>query len=286
MYLVRAAKQAETEFMQAAYRITSRFHGVTLLNENAVDLAEAATFWKAAGTGTVQESATKRLDPIAGISTLSAALQLAGRLDVIDPDVIRSTAWIILLSNAIAHTMGIRPIDAYVRFRQTPYAGPWESIYSGIDERVRAELPDIPTMLEQARKCLWPWTPEPGRPRDWAVGFTETDGRIDWKVDVPVDYEPIEPIAGDLWLTTSSTTGEQTAKVLQCQAVPSITLAARTTEFGGVGPTIHSNDMPWIGVNEGGRAATYGWAPAQIGGDAYALLRNQETWTWCAVQIY
>jgi len=71
-----------------------------------------------------------------------------------DPDTVRSTAWIILLSNVIGQKMNIRPIDAYVWFRQTPYGGPWESAYKWIDERVRAELPDIPTMLEQAGKCF------------------------------------------------------------------------------------------------------------------------------------
>lgn len=286
-YVARAAKQAEREFVQAAVRIARRFPGVSLVDDSAIQKEEIVDYWKQSGACRVEESANTRLDPIADITTLNAAQSIALLLSEFDPSTLRSTSWIILLSNAIGRMKGMRPIDAYARFRNAEDCEPWQTILDGLDPRVRTELPDVATMLRESHKALSRWAPQRwADTTDWSVAFAESDGAITWKIGTPADAEPLEPLAGDLWIVGASTASKQVAGILRSRAVASLTIAARTTDHLTLGPHIRSSEMPWVEVTDESMAPEFGWAPAHVPGHSYALLHNTMTAAWHAAQLF
>ncbi|MBU8820309.1 hypothetical protein KL864_30995 [Mycolicibacterium goodii] len=286
-YVARAAKQAEREFVQAAVRIARRFPGVSIVDDSAIQKKEIVDYWKQSDAGRVEESVTTRLDPIAGVTTLNAAQSIALLLSDLDPSALRSTSWIILLSNAIGRMHGMRPIDAYARFRDAEDCEPWQTILDGLDPRVRTELPDVATMLRESDKALSRWAPRRwADATDWSVEFAEADGAITWKIGTPADAEPLEPHPGDLWIVGASAANKQVAGILRFRAVAGLTIAARATEHLTLGPYIRSSEMPWIEVTDESMAPEFGWAPAHVPGHSYALLYNKMTTEWHAAQLF
>lgn len=276
-YLAEAAKQDQLDFIDAAFRIAARYRWITIISDDDLDPAIVAKAWSAAGGGTVQQSADKRLDPIANLATLAAARKRATAVGALAPDDTQSTAWIMLLANAIARITEKRPIDAYADYADTEQY--WGSIIAELDPRVRDELPNVQTMLGRAKTYLAPLVP--GRDwstADWGIEITGYGRTTGWKVDVPVDHQPITPQGGDVWMTGSISAGDFVARILESQNFPTATLEPR----GPICPRITVNALPPVGGGE-----TYGWAPAWIGEHPhYAFLRNEQTGGWRAAQLY
>lgn len=277
-YLAGAAKSAEAEFLSSGYRIAARFRGITITNDDDVDITELTQKWTAAGGQTVQQSVTKRLDPIADVTTLSAAKKIALAFDAYAPQDLLATAWVILLANALGRRTGRSPIDAYHEYSDSPHY--WEDIFNRLDARVRAELPSVRSMLNTAHKYLLPHIPSrSGSAVDWAVELAGSGTSISWNVDVPVDHQPLSPDAGDLWLAESSTV-DHIARIMNCHNVSVIVFESR--KYSSSGPWIHV-----MGTSSPMYGPSYRWAPAQIHDEhPYAFLRDDQAATWHAVQLY
>lgn len=275
------------EFLPTAYRIAGRYRGISLFSEDSQYLHGATVCWLANRSGTIQYSAARRFDPIADTTTLRTALHLAGGLayDTTnnEPQQV-STAWIILLANAISGKHGdLRPIDVYAQHRNNPE--PWAHELDHIDQRARKDLPDIQTMLNQAAKYLKPWVHEGNRLEDWDIRFTPNDaGGIQWTVDIPDEETPLTAQHGDLWLIPSETQKTRTIEnILSVRGTQSISIRTPTTSTTGPGDTWA---LPWLTVNNPtGQYTNYDWAPAGLPSHPYGLLR-QPNGTWQAAQLF
>jgi hypothetical protein len=277
-YLAEAAGQDQSDFVDAAFRIAGRYRGITIVvNDGRIDPAMVSQVWAKVSAGAVQELADRRLDPIGDVTTLAAARKRAIAVGALSPDETQATAWIILLSNAIGRATEKRPIDAYADYADKQQY--WDSVLADLDPRVRSELPYVTTLLKRAKPHLEPLIPDRDwSTADWEIELTGVGKSTGWKVDVPVDHQPITPAAGDVWMTGSISASRLAAKILESMNVPNITFEPR----GVLWPRLNVNTTAPVGIGE-----TYGWAPSWVGERPhYAFLRNEQTGVWRAAQMY
>lgn len=289
MYVAEVAAHADTEFDEHVCAIAAWFQGVTMVEGTAPNLTAMIDYWNRRAAShnvavSVHGDITRRLDPIAGIRSLSQAVSTVHELRLKQDGGVTAVsdhaAWILLLANMIGARDKISPIEAWEQYRVQ--LGEWTELYDKLDPALIKELPSIGEMLDAARPLLTPWAND--SPTDgWAIGWTEdAAGNPVWEITAPDSRGRISPARGDLLVYGPNDNLSPIRSVLRRLEIPtaSVTPAAavpgldRTRRFCGIRLTSSADTTP------------YAWAPTGIENSSYGLLRNELTKQWHIAQLY
>lgn len=291
MYMAEAAADACAEFDDHVIRIAVRFNGVTIVEDSAPALDAMIAYWNRHAenhhlTTSVHRDITKRIDPIAGIRTLTqavaAASELAPRRHVKTPTTTDHVAWILLIANMIGAREGISPIEAWEKYRSNSTLDVWATLFGQLDSNLTERLPSLSEILATAMPMLNPWCHD--SPTDgWDIGWTQdAEGNPMWNVRPPDDRARITPQAGDLLVSKPGEARTLVESVLRRQQIPSATvepaadIPARDRHLRFCG----------IRMNSVADTAPYAWAPTGLKNSSYGLLRNETTKQWRAAQLF
>lgn len=280
--MASVAGAADAEFDESIFELAARFQGVTLVDESAPQVTAMIDSWSwraESQSASVHRDLARRLDPIAGIRTLSEAISTVCDLR---PNRAEGAtvcgaheAWIILLANMIGARDKISPIEAWERYRSE--LAPWAELYDKLAPDLIAALPGLAEMLHAAEPMLNPWVD------GWAVGWAEdAAGNPVWDI-AELDKEiRISPAPGDLLVCGPHDNRLQIESVLRRRQIPTVSVLAAAAVPGC------DRDLRFCGIQLIGRADTtpYSWAPTSTGISPYGLLRNEVTKQWRAAQMY
>lgn len=229
-----------------------------------------ARLMAAAGRG-VHTDVESRLDPIAGITSLSAARRRAVALGTpASGSNNLNLAWMLLLANAVGHRYGVGAFTAWSRYHAD--AAVWRSTIATLPDAVRGGMPDVEEMMGDAKAYLTEWTgSRQDSPKEVELSFDGDEitwGATDWEMG-----EPIEPVDGDLWIyggrVRPNADGEGGVdRVLAEMGIPSVLLRHNGLEAGG--PQVEAPD--------------YEWCPSGVRPE-FVLLRARQIGVWRAVQV-
>ncbi|WP_131831820.1 hypothetical protein [Mycobacteroides abscessus] len=282
------ANRSKALFADIATTIAARQHGVATTCPTRDPISAKATeYWPQISRGTVQRRADRRLDPLRGPMTMSAARRRAWALGATTTDIF-SVACVVFLANAVAAAWpDLTPLQAWLQVRGNDVARmglreganvPFVVAYEKTKKQLPAEyLPhydELHLMLHAAESCLTRYLDSVHEPL-WDMTIRVVDDAADGDalaidVDTNKDGGPYVPAADDLLIYEQDLIESTVRDVVADMGVPTLELRSHS-----VGRTGAEADDPM-----------YFWCPVPGLNHRYAVLYEKSTKTWTPTHLF
>ncbi|MDM2164761.1 hypothetical protein PP352_21660 [Mycobacteroides abscessus] len=282
------AHRSKDLFVDIATTIAARQHGVATTCPSRDQISDKATeYWPRISRGTVQRRADRRLDPLRGPMTMSAARRRAWALGATTGNIF-SVACVVFLANAVAAAWpDLTPMQAWLQVRGNDFARmghregasvPFVVAYEKTKKQLPAEyLPhyeSLHQMLHVAESSLTRYLDSVHEPL-WDMTIRVAGDAVEGDalaidVDSNKDGGPYVPAVDDLLIYEQDPLEATVRDVVADMGVPTLELRSRS-----VGRTGAPADDP-----------TYFWCPIPGLNHRYAVLYEKNTKTWTPTHLF